>query len=260
MIATSSARDGGPATRGPLLFARYADPQKALGYCGDRAPATLFELASEAPSDASLVELARGFEGAWPYLELIAAAAGIDDPLAPVVVEAYWLGNPLLDRVDRHDLARHLDGRFGRRTGRSWNRPGKALPRGALPHHNFHVFCVCPWVRQMQAGDVEDPLRVVDRCRIRWGTVESLSEGSAVVRTHRLVWAEGRLKIGPEEAAPFMWRAGDRGPVEELSPGDDVSLHWDWICDRIEPWQAAQLSHYTRRILTVANAGPSLAT
>ena len=48
----------------------------------------------------------RGFEGAYPYLELIASENGIADPLDARVVEAYWLGNDLLEHVGpraRHD-------------------------------------------------------------------------------------------------------------------------------------------------------------
>lgn len=254
MTVAPTASQPAPATPGPLLFARYAYPPNALGYCGDDAPATLLDYASEGACDPGLAELARGFEGAWPYLELIAGAAGLDDPLAPAVVEAYWLGNPLLDRVSREDLARHLDERFRRRAGRSWDHLRSTLPRGALPHHNFHVLCVYPWVGLMRGGEVEHPLQLVDRCRIRWGIVESVTGDSAVVRTRRLAWDGRRVKVGKPEAASFTWRAGGRGLVDRLMPGDDVSLHWDWICDRIKPWQAAQLSHYTRRVLAAANA------
>ena len=38
----------------------------------------------------------------------------IDDPLDPRVVEAYWVGNGLLDCVRSQDLARHVEDRFRR--------------------------------------------------------------------------------------------------------------------------------------------------
>ena len=43
---------------------------------------------------------ARQFEGAWSYLEVLAESLGDDDPLSSDVVEAYWVGSELLDRVD----------------------------------------------------------------------------------------------------------------------------------------------------------------
>ena len=51
-------------------------------------------------SCAEIARRARQFDGAWAYLESIARAAGIADPLDERVVEAYWIGNDLLDRVD----------------------------------------------------------------------------------------------------------------------------------------------------------------
>lgn len=243
------------ATPGPLLFARYAYPPNALGYCGDDAATTLLEYASEGSCDPGLAELARSFDGAWPYLELIAGAAGITDPLARPIVEAYWLGSPLLDRVKLHDFGNHLDERFRRRAGRTWDKLRGTLPRGALPHHNFHVFCVYPWVGLMRGGAVEHPLHLVDRCRVRWGSVESVAGDTAIVRTRRLSWDGHRLEVGAPVAEEYRWRADGRSFLAELAPGDVVSLHWDWICDRIAPWQAAQLCYYTRRILATANAG-----
>jgi hypothetical protein len=81
------------AVPGPLLFARYAYPPNSLGYCGPRDSASLLGYGSERVVDGGLRQLARGFEGAYPYLELIACATGVPDPLDHRVVEAYWLGN-----------------------------------------------------------------------------------------------------------------------------------------------------------------------
>ena len=89
-----TARSAGP-TSGPVLFARYAFGPNRLGYCGPDAVEELFGEGTIGGDDGALRELARSFEGAWPYLELIARANGLADPLDRRVVEAYWLGNPL---------------------------------------------------------------------------------------------------------------------------------------------------------------------
>ena len=77
---------------GPVLFARYAFGPNRLGYCGPDAIEELFGEGAMGGDDRALRELARSFEGAWPYLELIARANGEADPLDRRVVEAYWLG------------------------------------------------------------------------------------------------------------------------------------------------------------------------
>ena len=111
-----------PRADGPLLFARYAYPPNQLGYCGGDDPGALLEQTSAGVVDGGLRQALRAFEGAWPYLELIAAANGIDDPLDARVVEAYWLGSPLLERVGTTLLGGSLDERFRHRAGRSWPR------------------------------------------------------------------------------------------------------------------------------------------
>jgi len=55
-------------------------------------------------TDRGLVAIAQRFLGAWPYLSLI-AAANARDPLDADVVEAYWVGNRLLDNVPGSLLA-----------------------------------------------------------------------------------------------------------------------------------------------------------
>ena len=67
--------------------------------------------------DAGFVQLARSFQGAWPYLELIAGATGIPDPLDYRVVEAYWVGNRLLDAVPLRAVGDSMEERFRSRVG-----------------------------------------------------------------------------------------------------------------------------------------------
>ena len=113
-----------PAARapvpGPVLFGRYAFGPNRLGYCGTDDHAALLGHAA-AQDDRELRVLARTFEGAYPYLELIARSAGIADPLDQRVVEAYWLGNDLTAAVSPSGLHRSLDERFrGRVSAGSW--------------------------------------------------------------------------------------------------------------------------------------------
>jgi hypothetical protein len=43
------------------------------------------------------------------------------------------------------------------------------------------------------------------------------------------------------------------GFVADLQPGDWVSLHWHWVCDRLTRRQLAALRHYTLRQLAITN-------
>lgn len=239
---------------GPLLFARYAYPPNALGYCGPEDHRALLEHAAAGVGGRGLRELARGFEGAWPYLRLIAESAGLRDPLDRRVVEAYWVGSRLLDRVDAAALCRFVEDRFRAYAGPRLPKLTAAALRGAVPHHNFHVFCVSPWVGLLRSGRVDEPLRVLDNCRIRWGKVLSVDGGTAMVSSRRLKWDGGRIRLGAPSAerAVVATDGLSAGPVPE--PGDVVALHWDQVCDRLDGRRLAALRYHTRRAIAAAAA------
>lgn len=244
-------------TDGALLFARYAYPPNALGYCGGDDPATLLEQTSAREVDAHLRQALRAFEGAWPYLELIAHANGIADPLDTRVVEAYWVGNDLLHQVDQRLLATSLEDRFRPVLARAWLPLGEAAGAGALPHHSFHVLGVYPYVGLLRTGVVDEPLRVIDRCRIRWGTVVELTGDQAVVRCQPLVWDGRRLELGAAVLEPVTVRSAGWALTRPLSVGDWCSLHWDWVCDRLSASQVRRLRAYTLRSLTAVGCAPA---
>jgi len=235
------------------LFVRYAYPPNALGYCGPPDPKAMISASSRGASTGDLVSLARQFKGAWPYLELIAASSDIADPLDPRVVEAYWVGSSLLDNVPASSLLalvrQHPEARL-----RGGPRREDAVIAGGVAHHSFHVFAVYPWLRLLRSGRREPAITVLERCRIRWGQVESIDGDQVVVQSrplgfdgHELVLLEARL----EQARRRVDRAG---LIEDLVPGDVVSLHWDWVCDRLAPEALANLQRFTARSLNAVNA------
>jgi hypothetical protein len=245
-------------TAGPLLFARYAYPPNSLGLCGADETRTLLEYASAGASDGGLAELARTFDGAWPYLTLIAGANRIDDPLDPRVVEAYWVGNELLERVTPSTLARHVEDRFRGRIGRSWERVLDAVAAGAVPHHSFHVFAVYPWLGLLRTGVVDEPLRVLDRCRTTPALVTGVDGETVHTLAPPLLWNGRTLGLGPPAARDARWQDGGLS-VASPAPGDWVALHWDFVCDRLSPAGAAALDRATRRALRAVNASASAA-
>ncbi len=251
---------------GALRFARYAYPPNALGYCGPADAAELFG-AVESGNVAAVSRLAGEFAGAWPYLQLIAGSNALHDPLDPRVTEAYWLGNHLLDQVAPRLLAASLEERFGRQVGLDLPFLVEAALRGGVADHSFHVFAVSPWVGMLRAGKDEQPaLTVLDRCRIRWGTVESVEHGAVTVRVRPLLFVGSHLVLGEEHLEVARYHAAsasaERLP-EVLTPGERVSLHWDWVCERLDPQRLAWLRGCTLRNLSVVNAarvpGPAVA-
>lgn len=241
-------------TAGPLRFARFAYPPNALGYCGPDDPLALLDHADAGVAGPDLAHLARQFAGAWPYLELIAAAAARPDPLDADVVEAYWIGNDLLTRVDGRVFVAHLEARFGARAGAGMADIATLALLGAVPHHNFHVMAVYPWVGLLRAGlAAEEPMRVLDGCRIRWGRVLALGAGLAEVAVRPLVWDGRSLRLGAVRVEVVTYAVAQGSLVPHVRVGDLVALHWDWLCDVLSDRQAWALQGYTDRILRMTN-------
>lgn len=136
--------------------------------------------------DPGLTELAQQFEGAYPYLRLIAGANGVSVPIDPRVAEASWLTT--------------------------------SLEMGAKLHHNSHVFDIYRRAGLMRDGHATVALDRMDGCRTGWG---------------RVVELEG---------------------AEDIEPGNTVSIHWDWICERLSAEKLRCLSANTRRAISNTNA------
>jgi hypothetical protein len=239
-------------TAGPALFARFAFPPNALGYCGPGDSLHLFEAASAGATD-EVAAVAPAFEGAFPYLRLIAAANDIADPLDVRVVEAYWVGSPLLARIDMADIGMSLDDRFRHRAGRGWDGVAAAVPKGAVPHHSFHVFGVYPWVGLLRAGRVEEPLRVLDQCRIRWGKVHAVDGDRALIEARPITWDGIALGLGDPVGEWVRWAEGGRSPLIEPRPGDTVAAHWEWMCDVLDTARLGELHRWTAHTLRIVN-------
>jgi Family of unknown function (DUF6390) len=222
------------STAGARLFARYAYPPNERGYCG--------------PSDTSLVDIAQRaaqFEGAWVYLEYLASVAGVDDPLDERVVEAYWVGNSLLAISDPADLVSVLVDRFRGQVGGTW----RSASSRAVPHHTFQVFEVYPWAGLLAKTGHPQALSVLQDCRIRTGRVLKVTGESAVVRSSPLAWDGASLSIGSPREELVRWSQRGQSLIDRPSPGDTVSLHWDWLCDRLTAEQASAIASHESRYL-----------
>ena len=240
------------ATPGPVLFARYAYPPNRLGLCGPNDAPSL-HAGALAGATAELRELARGFEGAYPYLSLIAQENGIADPLDRRVVEAYWLGGELSARIAPRSLHRNVNDRFrGRMTAGDWRWLERALGAGSRPVHAFHVLEIFPRAGLMR-GDTAPILETIDSCRVRWGRLVRAVGDQLVISASRLELVDGKLRLGAEGLETVTGWFDASGLLGGARPGDSVSLHWGWACDRLSESQLARLVTWTDAALRITN-------
>jgi hypothetical protein len=89
------------------------------------------------------------------------------------------------------------------------------------------------------------------------------------VRSRPLVLSDGLLELGAEQEQTTAWSvdgrsllpsAGSTGSAPPVSVGDQVAMHWDWVCDVLSPEQLARLDWHTVDQLARTNAGLRAAT
>jgi hypothetical protein len=241
---------------GPVLFARYAYPPNSHGFCGPGDSTAFFEYGVAGADDRGLRSMSQQFAGAWPYLELIAGATGLADPLDRRVVEAYWVGSPRLDQISTRSVGNSMEERFRAMTGPKFFTLTESVLAGGVPHHSFAVFCIYPWTGLLSdRRKAEHALTVLDRCRIRWGRVQAVQGDQVVVESSPLTWDGRRLDIGPAQTEIVVQSLDGVSMTEPLEVDDWVSLHWEWVCDRLTERQVGYLQAYTRRHLGIVNEG-----
>ncbi len=234
---------------GTSQFIRYGFMPNRLRYCGGEDNLTLFEYGVRNVADGGLAPLLGRFSGALPYLQLIARANGIPDPFDARVVEAYWIGNELLDGVEVRQLYDSLLERFGKQLqGRTRDLVLGKAPAGARPHHSFHVLDV-----HSRVGELGHNLQTLDHCRVSWGAVVEVAAGELVVDRVPLVLEAGKLVLGAPVRERVLRQIEGRGFVEQAAVGDVVSIHWGWACEVLAMGRARRLEQYTRHHLTIAN-------
>jgi uncharacterized protein DUF6390 len=237
-----------PQSRGAEVFARYAHAPNALGYCGPPLGATL--------RDGSVEEVRRAatqFSGAWPYLRVLAKMTGISDPLDYRLVESYWLGGGLGANLDAGEFFDALLAIIGPQAGHYWSHLTPDLAGEAAGNHCFHVFGVYPWTRFLGRGMDEQPLSVLDDCRISWGTVLSRDSDNVEVMCQGLAWDGRALRLSEPSARVLHVWADDYSAVPDVAVNDEIAIHWGRLCGRLRPDQIEALAVSTTRQLHVTN-------
>jgi hypothetical protein len=229
--------------------AAYAIKPNELQRCG---PADAYRrlhdfVRGDFKDEAAIREILRGFEVAYPYYTLIARANGIEDAFDERVVEAYWLGNELLDKVSPEAVHQLIEADVVRE---GWSKTQIALMFGAialqkaLPHHSLSVlyFLTRPGSRMILPEDIKTR---ADACRVCWGQVLGLTVAALTVAYRPLVFDDNwGITLGPTIDKQIEW-----GLLTDVAVGDTVAFHLNWGVEKLTGRQAAHLDKYTRLTL-----------
>lgn len=227
---------------GVRLCSRYSRVPNSLGYCGPESVQKDFIDCITRGNCRNAESALKKFEGLYPYLELIAAKHG-KTQFDYEVVEAYWLGNSLLEGFSREEFSKHLDSlvAVGLPSFIS-EKLKKNLPENPMPMHLFNVVFV--GVGNI-TGSVKPNIQNMDKCRVSWGKVVEMNEKTAVIRYAPMVEKEKKAVIGRETEKIVTYDSR----ITQISIGDLVTVHWDTICEILDSKRKEKLQFYTEKVL-----------
>jgi Family of unknown function (DUF6390) len=241
---------------GKFLHAKHAFQPNRLGYCGPDENSRILDYLHGSPGDEKLVSMLVKFEAAYPFVRMIAKSTGMR-PFDKKVTEAYWIGNPLLERVEPGSFYELSHGGLGSGThvDRMKKEEAKSVFRElgtqAKPHHTFYVLGMYT-KPNAESLDRRKLVELMDSCRISWGKVKQVKEKSLVIRRSLLALKDGRLTLGRPENGEVGYDNEIR-PMSSLKAGDWVSLHWNFACERLTNSQLLNLKKYTALDIQATN-------
>jgi len=146
----------------------------------------------------------------WPELQRIGKKANLE-PTSYAVVEAYWLGNKLLES--------------------EWE--------GDLPFHLVRVLHVAHNL------PVEPNISAVNRCAVRWGEVVRIEKEVVVAKLRSLKKENGRYELTQTQETVRRLP----GDTTDLKVGDTIIVHWGYICKKIDAGETQHLADWTEKSL-----------
>ncbi|MFA5141872.1 MAG: DUF6390 family protein [Candidatus Woesearchaeota archaeon] len=227
------------------LLARFAYKPNELRRCGPQdANLALYDYILNKKNPENIKTLLLSFETLQPYLEFIAEKTqkGLFDR---EVVEAYWLGNSLLDQFDAKDMQR-ISKKVDKRLCLPVSKSGTAKSE-YVPHHSFHVM----YVGSKTCDKFPALFENMQKCLVTWGKVKEIYINELVVTQKPLVYHNKEYGIGEsiEKKVSF-----DRKLLPNLNLGDIIAIHWDFAVMKLSREQLYNLEKYTLRNIAAVNS------
>jgi len=231
------------------LACRYSLPPNKLGYCGPQECSALLEKFIESPASADIEKVKKAlgeFHALMPYIELIAEKNEMQ-AFDKEVLEAYWIGNSLLERVEAKDLQKLVLKDF---LGKGFLPRGIAeekagsVKEGMTAHHSFHVLHI-----NFLNSELSAIVKNISDCLVQWGEVKDVTVKGLRVKGVELFREGNELKLREKIKTvenPYSLEAGER---------DFVSVHWGQAIQVLSKDELSELKKYTLKNLEAVNSG-----
>jgi len=235
---------------GLKLAALFSTVPNCKDYCGPRDSwKDLEKFLKNGEGAERVASLLERFVACFPYLELIAQANG-KKPFDLEVVEAYWLGNELLEKIAPEEIGKMIGKKFGetKLLPKSFaEKLVQNVPDGAWPHHSFQVLFV-----HFVTGKVAKTVENEANCLVSWAKVEEVEKDALIVKGPLVTMENGKYvlsglverKVATELPDGFQLAA-------DAAPGEWVGVHWGLAVKKLGDGELAGLQKATKHTLEV---------
>lgn len=231
---------------GTELCIRFSHITNQLRFCGPKeASEQFFNYLKNKDNRQQVESVLRKFEGLFPYLSAIAGKNN-RNPFDHEVIEAYWIGNNLLDSFNDEDLKNIIKTLIQRGLPESIGENLiKNLPSSLIPHHNFNVFYVGTG---NITNSVKPTLENMNNCMISWGKVTDINDNELTINSISIKKPKDKFFIEENQTKKVKY-------LKEMFPnikkGDQVALHWNSAALILTDQQLNNLKKYTQKILDI---------
>lgn len=235
---------------GLKLALLYSHIPNERGFCGPQEKKIIdllygFLVGENSEEEAVRKHLSE-FVGAFSYYKLIAAKNNIKDPFDEKVVEAYWVGNKLLEKVTSSDIKEMIEREFvgeGKLSRKQAQELINKIPFGVKAHHSTHVFHV-----GSVTGRIVLRGQLLDLCRVCFGVVGEVKEKRLEVFYKPAVITKETKGLGSYKK-DYVRR--DIKVMPKVRGGDTISFHWQEACQVLSAEQKENLEKYTIHTLNL---------
>jgi hydrogenase maturation factor len=225
------------------LCAHFALQPNQLGFCGrNSAPAKLKECIVDGNCKQIEKELKK-FIVLNPYLQTIAEVTNLD-PFSYKVIEAYWLGNDLLEqfKLGHYQILLKY---FVKQGVPGWlvKELENKQPKVFIPIHLFNILHVGVG---KASGSVPFNLESINNCMVRWGKVKSIINSQKLkIEAVKLKKQNDQYILG-NKISDYKYYSQ---LVGKLKIGDQVAVHWGWIAKKITQKEKEEIRKWTDRLI-----------
>lgn len=225
------------------LASRFALPPNSLGYCGKgSAPAKFISCVLENKCAEIDNELEK-FIVLNPYLETISKLSGLNK-FSYKVVEAYWLGNDVLNKAKKGDYLNLLK-HFSNQGVPEWliSELKEKVPENFIPLHLFQVLYIGVG---KASGSVPYNLETINNCMVRWGNVKKIKDGKLYLLLNSLKRSGKKIALTCKNIT-FPYRDDF---LPGLKVGVTVAVHWKQVVKVLNKKEGENLEFWTKKVLT----------